>query len=386
MAKGKSNRFMNPADRERKKQRAQELKKNKKQRTQVRQALVKGRDPEELLAQLRRLDEQDLDPNGELSKHVIADKRGKCLFAYEQQLELYKQEKDENQISRLENMLKAYKVERKRREEHYQAIMFSNDMNLGDIPLPCGSMMPEAAMTPFIPAPPLPPKFDEEQKTQKKPVKKEVKKTPPGPPSGVPPNFDDDLDISRSRKPEYLKQPEAEPDWDDYDVDDDDMGPVPIPDELMPLQSGFPPVRSMVSAPIIPPNMAPPPPPMPPNFVRPSFDPTRRFGGPPPIHKPINTFARPPVPAQRPSLAPPTASGEAVISAAPQMRNFKKETTKFVPAALQVRRPATQFKPKPISRKPVGKPRQQQADTAPAVAGSADKACDDFLREISDLL
>jgi WW domain-binding protein 11 len=54
----KSGRVMNPADRERKKQRAQELKRNKKQRNIVRQAIVKSRDPDELLEQLRRLDDQ----------------------------------------------------------------------------------------------------------------------------------------------------------------------------------------------------------------------------------------------------------------------------------------------------------------------------------------
>uniref|UniRef100_A0A1I7RSQ0 EKA-like protein n=1 Tax=Bursaphelenchus xylophilus TaxID=6326 RepID=A0A1I7RSQ0_BURXY len=81
-----------------------------------------------------------------------------------------------------------------------------------------------------------------------------------------------------------------------------------------------------------------------------------------------------------------TAPGEVVISAAPQMRNFKKETTKFVPAALQVRRPATQPKSKPISRTPIGQS-GGQIIAAPAVGGkSADQTCDEFLREISDLL
>lgn len=56
--KTKAGRSINPADRERKKERAKELKKNKKTRTQVRQAAVKSKDPEEILAQLRRLDDQ----------------------------------------------------------------------------------------------------------------------------------------------------------------------------------------------------------------------------------------------------------------------------------------------------------------------------------------
>lgn len=56
----KSRRALNPTDKERKKQRAQELKKNKKQRNLVRQAIVKARDPDELLEQLRRLDAQGI--------------------------------------------------------------------------------------------------------------------------------------------------------------------------------------------------------------------------------------------------------------------------------------------------------------------------------------
>jgi len=49
---------MNPADRERKQMRAKELKRNKKQRNAVRQAMVKSRDPDELIEQMSRLDEQ----------------------------------------------------------------------------------------------------------------------------------------------------------------------------------------------------------------------------------------------------------------------------------------------------------------------------------------
>ena len=49
---------MNPADRERKQQRAKELKRNKKQRVQVRHAIVKSRNPDEIIEALSRLDDQ----------------------------------------------------------------------------------------------------------------------------------------------------------------------------------------------------------------------------------------------------------------------------------------------------------------------------------------
>ena len=49
---------MNPADRERKQMRQKELKRNKKQRIMVRNAIVKSRNPENLVEQLRRMDDQ----------------------------------------------------------------------------------------------------------------------------------------------------------------------------------------------------------------------------------------------------------------------------------------------------------------------------------------
>lgn len=147
--------------------------------------------------------------------------------------------------------------------------MFSDDMNLGEIPLPCGSLQPDAHLTPFVPPPPMPPRFDNiPSTTSEKP--KADKRQPPGPPCGVPPSFDEDLvDINRPRRTQVFAQPEPEQEYDeDYDIDDDDMGPVEMPDELLAEKSSFQPVRSMISAPIIPPNMAPPPPPMPPTFNR----------------------------------------------------------------------------------------------------------------------
>lgn len=62
----------------------------------------------------------DLDPNSEFSKHVIAEKRAKCKAAYMQQLALYRQENDENQITRLENMFHEYENDRLRKEQQYR--------------------------------------------------------------------------------------------------------------------------------------------------------------------------------------------------------------------------------------------------------------------------
>lgn len=54
----KSGRFMNPADQERKSMRQKELKRNRKQRTMVRHAILKSKDVDEILENLSRLDDQ----------------------------------------------------------------------------------------------------------------------------------------------------------------------------------------------------------------------------------------------------------------------------------------------------------------------------------------
>lgn len=52
----KGGRFMNPADQSRKAARKKELKKNKKQRQLVRQAVLKSKDPDDILDQMKKLD------------------------------------------------------------------------------------------------------------------------------------------------------------------------------------------------------------------------------------------------------------------------------------------------------------------------------------------
>lgn len=54
----KNGRTLNPADIQRKLERKKELKKNRKQRTETREAVVKSRDPEEIIDQIRHIDEQ----------------------------------------------------------------------------------------------------------------------------------------------------------------------------------------------------------------------------------------------------------------------------------------------------------------------------------------
>lgn len=53
----KSGKYMNPTDQARKEARKKELKKNKKQRQMVRAAVLKGKDPTQLLEEMEKIDE-----------------------------------------------------------------------------------------------------------------------------------------------------------------------------------------------------------------------------------------------------------------------------------------------------------------------------------------
>lgn len=53
----KSGKYMNPTDQARKEARKKELKKNKKQRQLVRAAVLKGKDPAQLIEEMEKIDE-----------------------------------------------------------------------------------------------------------------------------------------------------------------------------------------------------------------------------------------------------------------------------------------------------------------------------------------
>jgi len=57
---------MNPTDQARKEARRRELKKNKKQRLAVRQAVIKTKDPQLMITELEALDDMELDPTSDM--------------------------------------------------------------------------------------------------------------------------------------------------------------------------------------------------------------------------------------------------------------------------------------------------------------------------------
>lgn len=142
MAKGPK--FLNPADRARKEARKKELKKNKKQREQVRSAAIKGRDPEQILAELENLDKLEYDPkNCELQQQSAAanmeliykDKR-KRLKELLQRILLHYQKEEPERYEELKKLETEYEVKHKRLEKEYTAIRAAKEVKIDEVFLP----------------------------------------------------------------------------------------------------------------------------------------------------------------------------------------------------------------------------------------------------------
>ena len=217
---------MNPADQQRKQDRRKELKRNKKQRQQVRSAVLKGKDCEDLIAQMRRLDEMEFLSGGKpsLPERVIQEKRQKIRETYHRVLgHLKKEPLEADRLAQARKLLNTYDEERNQMMEAYLAEKFARDIPAGEIPLPGGLAMPGSEMTPVLAIPSVPsgPGFFPphmllpEQPTAPPPslappsILKKVAAAraaqPPGPPSGLPPDLSD-----------------SDSDEDDDDDDDDD--------------------------------------------------------------------------------------------------------------------------------------------------------------------
>uniref|UniRef100_A0A3B4A4K0 Wbp11/ELF5/Saf1 N-terminal domain-containing protein n=1 Tax=Periophthalmus magnuspinnatus TaxID=409849 RepID=A0A3B4A4K0_9GOBI len=93
----KSGKFMNPTDQARKEARKRELKKNKKQRMMVRAAVLKMKDPRQIIRDMEKLDEMEFNPVQQplLNEKVLRDKRKKLRETFERIVRLYERENPE---------------------------------------------------------------------------------------------------------------------------------------------------------------------------------------------------------------------------------------------------------------------------------------------------
>uniref|UniRef100_A0A7E4UZM8 WW domain-binding protein 11 n=1 Tax=Panagrellus redivivus TaxID=6233 RepID=A0A7E4UZM8_PANRE len=377
----KGGKNVNPADQQRKLDRKRELKRNKKQRVETREAVVKSRDPEEVIDQLRRIDHQIYDPETPTTE-LLQTKRKKMVGSYISVIAHHRAQKNLEKVKELQNMLNAYENERRDMEERYNAQVFAKEGNL-NIPLPGGFFDPEDAMTPasMIPMPPPAPKIH--SGILKKPIERKYRRIPPGPPCIPPPDFEDfgeypivpNLPTGSSRRVNF-----GEPE----EVDDGNYDPVEIPAEV--LNHGLPSLGQLF-----------------PNVMTAPLHQHR----PPPVVPVAPQPPRLPVisaPAQ--VAAPSVGPSQPIISAKPQMRDLWRETTRFVPTNVQVKKAVPAKPKKPFSYSSAAPPKPKRPLIVPVMSSdidttvthvtventnkkepkTTDDICDDFLASLGDLI
>lgn len=180
---------MNPTDQARKEARRRELRKNKKQRLAVRQAVIKTKDPKQMLAELDTLDEMELNPSENLpyNDKVVKEKRVKLLENIQRITQYYLRE-DPEQGTELKILLDNYRKDRLKKEVYYESVRNAQKVKIDSIPLPDAPF--QTPQLSDIPLPGIQPpgilKKNVPYSVGNIPEKR-TRADPPGPPPGPPP-------------------------------------------------------------------------------------------------------------------------------------------------------------------------------------------------------
>ncbi|XP_059809621.1 WW domain-binding protein 11 [Hypanus sabinus] len=199
----KSGKFMNPTDQARKEARKRELKKNKKQRMMVRAAVLKMKDPKQIIKDMEKLDEMEFNPvqQPQLNEKVLKDKRKKLRETFERILRLYEKENTDfyKELRKLET---EYEQKRSQLCQFFDAVKNAQHVEVESIPLPDMPHAPSNIMIQDIPLPGAQPPSILKKTSAYGPPSKPVTlmplpsygvprlppgKKPPGPPPGPPP-------------------------------------------------------------------------------------------------------------------------------------------------------------------------------------------------------
>ncbi|XP_059613096.1 WW domain-binding protein 11-like [Phlebotomus argentipes] len=228
----KSGKYMNPTDQARKEARKKELKKNKKQRQMVRAAVLKGKDPSQIIEEMEKIDEMEYNvyQPSPLNEKVLKEKRKKLKETFDRVMRLYHTD-DPELWAELKRKEVEYEKRRNKKVQYYESVKHAQSVQIDDIPLPqmaesAPSVPSQGAGSNFsaqnrIPLPPTsaqvapfvpnvqqsilkkPPESREDKSAQK------TKKDTPGCPPGPPPNLLDmrelDEDYDEEPKPKKLK-------------------------------------------------------------------------------------------------------------------------------------------------------------------------------------
>ncbi|XP_069763790.1 WW domain-binding protein 11 isoform X1 [Narcine bancroftii] len=183
--------------------RKRELKKNKKQRMMVRAAVLKMKDPKQIIKDMEKLDEMEFNPvqQPQLNEKVLKDKRKKLRETFERILRLYEKENTDfyKELRKLET---EYEQKRSQLCQFFDAVKNAQHVEVESIPLPDMPHAPSNIMIQDIPLPGAQPPSILKKTSAYGPPSKPVTlvplpsygvprlppgKKPPGPPPGPPP-------------------------------------------------------------------------------------------------------------------------------------------------------------------------------------------------------
>jgi len=145
---------MNPTDQARKEARRRELKKNKKQRQTVRTAVLKGKNPREIIEELEKIDDMEFNPVTPcpLNQKVMAEKRRKLSEMWERVISLY-QKDNPDQYADLKKLWLNYSARKIEVVRYYESVVQAQEVEVDTIPLPemGGGVRPSSLHTPTLP-------------------------------------------------------------------------------------------------------------------------------------------------------------------------------------------------------------------------------------------
>ncbi|KAM5263247.1 WW domain-binding protein 11 [Ctenodactylus gundi] len=199
----KSGKFMNPTDQARKEARKRELKKNKKQRMMVRAAVLKMKDPKQIIRDMEKLDEMEFNPvqQPQLNEKVLKDKRKKLRETFERILRLYEKENPDI-YKELRKLEVEYEQKRAQLSQYFDAVKNAQHVEVESIPLPDMPHAPSNILIQDIPLPGAQPPSILKKTSAYGPPTRAVSilpllghgvprlppgRKPPGPPPGPPP-------------------------------------------------------------------------------------------------------------------------------------------------------------------------------------------------------
>ncbi|XP_033222819.1 WW domain-binding protein 11 [Belonocnema kinseyi] len=157
----KSGKYMNPTDQARKEARKKELKKNKKQRQLVRAAVLKGKDPSQIIEEMEKIDQMEYNvmQPPPLNEKVLKDKRKKLKETLDRVLKMYAKD-DQEKWTELKEQLIQYERRRTDLLSYFEAVRHAQQVQVDEIPLPSAvsdiARIYASSLTSQIPLPDMP--------------------------------------------------------------------------------------------------------------------------------------------------------------------------------------------------------------------------------------